>query len=229
MIIAMAGLAGTLASGLFCLWRWYFITVTFGPALVARMVRPALWAALGSALLALLALTASRRRSGAVIVYENGLLLEQGGRRRWIPWSDIMGVRIRAVRYGLPSISWGSRTCTILDLISGPQVRLPGGLDGFPDLIETIKQAVYPRLADGFRQAINQGQEVGFGPVKLTPLGILVRGRKLLRWQDLSGPRLQGGQLLLPAMKGRPIRVPVEQVPNADLCFQFIQQLGQNP
>jgi hypothetical protein len=229
LIIALVSLAVTLGAALFALWRWYFITVTFGPALVSRMLRPALWMALGFAILALLALMASRRRQSAAIVYEAGLLVDQGRRRRWIHWTDILAVRISAVRYGLHGVSWGGRVRASLDLAAGRSVRLPSGLEAYPELIEAIKRAVYPRLADGYRQLINQGLEVGFGPIRLTQQGVL-HGRKLLRWQDLGACRLEGGQLVLtPRLKAPRIRLPAEQVPNVDLCFQLIQQLGQNP
>jgi hypothetical protein len=91
----------------------------------------------------------------------------------------------------------------------------------------TVKANLYPRYLTRYRQHLNQGQSIDFGPVQLTPNGI-VFGRKECHWSALEGVSLARGRLTITVNTGPRMKsysIPARKIPNSDLCAQLIQNI----
>jgi hypothetical protein len=218
-----------LVSALIGAYHWYLATTQYGPAVVSRWSTPWFLAAGGlSACGLILALLLWRNRGREARVYRAGLTYRLRGQTIQIAWPDILRVHADAVRYGIFGLIWGGDLQLRLELRDGRKIRLTRALEGLPDLVEKIKRNVFPLLLAGYSRAFNLGQELSFGPVTLTAIGIS-RGGRLLPWAELAGADLERGVLKLTPIRGsanRGLKVPVRQIPNFDVCLQLIQNLG---
>jgi len=225
---AAIGLGGTVIAGIVAIWRWNFAYSHYGPVAIWRWTAPALWAVFCFSLIGLFSLLyVSRSKNLHVCLHASGMTFQRGRRREIILWEEIRSIHTAAVRYGLSSLVWGAQTTLVLHTNNRRKIRLTQVLTDLNSLVETVKHHVYPGLLTGYRQIINQGGSLPFGPLLLTPKGVQ-RDRQFLGWQEIGKVYLGRGFLSIPSRqnrKSRPIRVPVRQVPNIDLCVQLIQHL----
>jgi hypothetical protein len=211
-------------------YRWYLATTQYGPAVVGRWSTP--WFIAAAALTGLgfvIAVLMWRSRGLAVSLYDAGLGYRRGGHTKLTPWGDIRRLNASAVRYGIFGLIWGGEMQVRLDLRDGGQIRLTRAVADLPDLVEKIKQRIYPHLLAGYTRAFNQGHAIEFGPITLNGDGVL-KGKKLMPWTELAGAELERGVLRLTPVQGgsaRRMKVPAHHIPNLDVCLQLIQTLGQ--
>ncbi len=234
-VYALAGwtaVAVSLAAALFAIGRALFAYQTYGPLAVERWSSPSAYASGGFLVAGAVLLLLGRGRGGRLVhQHERGLSIQRGRRGSALPWDDIRQVHTRSVRYGLGRWPGGRQDSLMLVTRDGRRFHLDQSLGDYDVLVETVKRNVYPPLLDAYTRAFNHGQEVPFGPLRLTPDGIR-NGRKLLRWQDVAQARLERGWLeALPADRrpGPRLRFPVRSIPNVDLCLQLIQELSRHP
>ncbi|MEX0787350.1 MAG: DUF6585 family protein [Anaerolineales bacterium] len=214
----------------FGFYRWYFAYARFGPAVVWRWASPA-WvlAALLFGLGGLLALRALRVAPRRVHLYAGGLVWIEGRRSRALAWSEIAQIYTAGVSYGLLGMVWGNRVRVTLLPARGRPIRLTEDLAHLDSLLEAIKHSVYPRLLAESRQAFNAGAALAFGPLMLQKDGI-VRGARRIPWSSVKAANLESGRLQIQIADGAGssrLRVSANQIPNADLCLQLIQILGE--
>ncbi len=211
-------------------YRWYFAFSRYGPAVVWRWSAPALLIGGGLGLLAIFSgALAWRRRPPTIRVHRRGLSLVRGSSLERVEWRDVRRIHTNAVRYGLPLLPLSREAEVTLELLDGRRIRLPHTLDGFLELVETVKRHVYPGLLTEYTAAFNQGRPLAFGPIVLTAQGVQ-QGKQVLPWQSISQATLIDGRLTVEAaMGGRPerLKIPVHLIPNVDLCVQLIQKLGK--
>ncbi|HET7011881.1 MAG TPA: DUF6585 family protein [Anaerolineales bacterium] len=222
-IMGLAAAAGILAAG-----RGLFAYQAYGPLAVDRWAAPAAYAAGILALLGLVFLLIGRVQ-GRVLVRQHarGLVIERGRRGSAIPWDEIRAIHTMSIRYGPGRLPWGRQDELMLITRDGRRYRLHQALTDFDELVAAIKQGVYPRLLEAYTQSFNQAQPLPFGPLQLTPSGI-VNGRKTLAWADVGLAQLDQGMLVVKPKEGRRaprLRFPVRAVPNVDVCLQLIQEL----
>ena len=166
-----------------------------------------------------------------VFQHEQGLSIQRGRRGSALHWGDIRQVHTRSVRYGLGRWPGGRQDSLVLLTRDGRRFHLDQSLSDYDALAETVKRNVYPPLLDAYTRAFNHGQEIPFGPLRLTREGIQ-NGRKTLRWPNVAQARLERGWLeALPTDRraGPRFRFPVRSIPNVDLCLQLIQELSRHP
>jgi hypothetical protein len=230
--LIIASLLGAIASLSLALFRWNFAFSHFGPAVIWRWTRPYLTAALVLAAFALLQGWLRRReRRHQVSTHEHGLLLRNGKRVVFVPWGSIEGIRISAVRYGLPGWIWGDRSQLMLETNDAARHRFTGALTDLHSLIGEIKTQVFPRLLQRYRTRLEGHQPLEFGPIRLFPDALQFR-RKVIPWKRVRGASLHDGQFWIEFETDRgsaTARLPARIVPNADLCKQLIESIEFRP
>ena len=234
-VYALAGwtaVAFSLAAALFAIGRALFAYQTYGPLAVERWFAPSAYASGGFLVAGAASFFLGRGRGGMVVrQHERGLSIQRGRRGSALLWGDIRQVHVRSVRYGLGRWPGGRQDSLVLVTRDDRRFHLDQSLSDYDALAETVKRNVYPPLLDAYTRAFNHGQEIAFGPLRLTPEGIQ-NGRKTLRWPNVAQARLERGWLeALPADRraGPRLRFPVRSIPNVDLCLQLIQELSRHP
>jgi hypothetical protein len=230
--LIIASLVGALASSGFAIYRWNFAYTRFGPAVIGRWTRPYLTAAIILvAFAALQGFLRRRERRHQVSTHVRGLLLRDGKRVLFIPWGSIDGLRIAAVRYGLPGWIWGDQSQLTLDTNDGDHHRLTGALTDLHALIRDIKTQVFPRLLQEYRRDFEHRKPLKFGPISLLPDGLQIR-RHTIPWENVRGAVIAGGRFEVSRITARGEArksLPVRIVPNADLCKQLIESIEIRP
>jgi len=228
LAVTLLGSIGTVGAFACAIFRWYFAYHHFGPAVVGRWTTPALilssvFAAIGAMGL-ILYLSA---RSYRVTTNEIRVQITNRKHAVSIPWDDIEFVRSSSIRYGLAKFEWGNRSTLWIHTSNDQIFRFTNNLMDFNSLAETVKANLYPRYLARYRQDLNQGQSIDFGPIQLTPKSI-VFGRRKCHWSALAGVSLARGRLTITANEGQRMKsysIPSRKIPNSDLCAQLIQNI----
>jgi hypothetical protein len=228
MAVTTLGFIGAIAAFIWAIFRWYFAYHHFGPAVVGRWTTPALILSLVFAATGAIGLILyMSARSYRVTTNEINVLIKKRNHAVSIPWEEIKFVRSSSIRYGVAKLEWGNRSTLWIHTSSGQVFRFVNNLKDFNSLAETVKANLYPRYLAHYRQYLNQGQSIDFGPVQLTPNGI-VFGRKECHWSELEGVSLARGRLTITVNRGPRMKsysIPARKIPNSDLCAQLIQNI----
>ncbi len=228
LAVTMLGLIGAIAAFAYAIYRWYFAYHHFGPAVVRRWTTPALILTLVLAAIGAIGLILYlSARSYRVVTNETSLQIQKRNRAISIPWEEIEFVRSSSIRYGLAKFEWGNRSTLWVHTSSGQVFRFVNNLMDFNSLAEAVKAALYTRYLARYREDLNQGRSINFGPIQLTPNGI-VFGRKECHWSTLEDVSLARGRLTITANEGQRMKsysIPARKIPNSDLCAQLIQNI----
>lgn len=209
---------------------WLLAYTEYGPAVVWRWSLPWLALALISLPLALFGTAALwRNRNLRFHLFDDGFVFARGGTRVGAHWSEVQGLLVTAVQYGILGISWGQRIRLQFDLVDGRQLEINEPLEDEENLVDEIKSHVYPDMLEAYRAAFNDGHPIVFGPITINRSGIRAE-RNAIAWSQLEWAQLQSGTVMIqphPGAGARGIKVAAANVPNVDLCVQLIQALGQ--
>ena len=228
LAMTMFGLIGAVAALAYAIYRRYFAYHYFGPAVVSRWTKPSLILSLVFAAIGVIGLLLYlRARSYRVLTDETKLQIKKRNHTISIPWEDIEFVRSSSIRYGLAKFEWGNRSTLWIHTSNSQVFRFVNNLMDFDGLAEAVKGNLYPQYLARYRQELNQGQSIDFGPIQLTPNGI-VFGRKECQWSALEDVSLARGRLTITANDGQRMKsysIPARKIPNSDLCAQLIQNI----
>ena len=228
LTVTTLGFIGAIAAFIWAIFRWNFAYHYFGPAVVGRWTTPALILSLVLAAMGAIGLILYLSvRSYRVTTNEISVLITKRNHSIAIPWEEIEYVRSSSIRYGVAKLDWGNRSTLWIHTSNDQVFRFANNLTDFNSLAETVKANLYPRYLAHYRQYLNQGQSIDFGPVQLTPNGI-VFGRKECHWSALEGVSLARGRLTITVKNGPRMKsysIPARKIPNSDLCAQLIQNI----
>lgn len=207
------------------LWRTYYGYTHFGPAAASTWGRT--WFYLAGVLVILLLLYSLRRLIRAhrrVEVYTQGLKLYLPARRPLtIPWKNIAGVTTSTTRDAF--LGWKSKpkhSLTISTVHHGTR-KIDHRFKQVQDLIEIVKEQVYPLLLPPLKTAFHQGKTIPFGRIQLSRRGITVDQTKL-PWSYIKGLTARDGQLIIKLSTQKERRIPVQDIQNIDLFIQLIKE-----
>ena len=211
-------------------YRWYLAYTHYGPAVVWPWSLP--WFSAGAlfallTLVVLIMLLAHRRLE--VRLYQGGLVYQGRGPQIALAWNQVRQIRASAVRYGIFGLIWGGEMDIWLEGSGERRLHLTRAFSNLPELVDSIKQKVYPLLLASYTRAFNRGGTLAFGPLEMNGQG-LTKGSQKMAWGELESAVLDRGVLTLQPVRSsraRRIRLPAHQVPNVDICLQLIQNLGQ--
>ncbi len=224
----VVGVLAAIAMIILAILRWNFALSHFGPGVVGRWAAlPLLTAAilLGTAFAALMYLTL--RRHAFVRVGQSGLTYEIGRRRRHYPWSELCDLTQSVVRYGLPFWRWGTRSSLGVSTTSGRTLKFHGALHELEPFIHAIKQNLYPRRLQDYRDALAQRERLVFGPLECSAKALVYR-KKMYSWDQVRSVDLEGGHLhvgLVTNSGNKRLQIPTSRIPNPDLCAQLLKNI----
>jgi hypothetical protein len=231
IFLVFLGFGGALLALSFAVWRWYFAYRHFGPAVVWRWASPALGTSAGLTLVGLFGVFSLWRIRGMTVsVHPNSLVILQGDHRITVPWKDIEEIHTSVMRYGFLTPTQENRVRLALRLKNGRRLRFSDAIEDLPRLSDEIKLHVYPKLFQAKRRAFNQGQELSFGALNISPSHLKL-GSRILKWDQLESVKLLEGYLevqhKIDQNKGGKIRIPARKIPNVDLSLQLLEELIQ--
>jgi hypothetical protein len=229
LILSCIGFLGMFAFITIGFLRWRFAMNHFGPAAVWRWITPPLWGVIGLGLFGLVSLILRFRTSQLEIQLTPMAITYRKGRNLKVyRWDEVNRMYITSIRYGILKLSWSRKTEALLHFHNGQRLKINQAFERIETLMDSVKRYVYPIMFSRYRNAFNRGESIPFGPLVLTPQGIM-NGRKIVRWQELTKIDLQGGFLQLQSTqnsRGKKYTIPVHRIPNIDLCIQLLQHFG---
>lgn len=207
------------------LWRTYYGYTNFGPAAAAAWGKT--WFYLAALLLIGLLLYTLRRLIRAhrwVKVYPQGLKVARPGRQELvIPWKEIHGLNTSTTRQSF--LLWKSRPkhSLTLDTTQHGRVHLDHRIQQIEDLIEIVKEQVYPLLFPELKSRFHQGQSIAFGRIQLSRQGLMI-DQSELPWSYIKGLTARDGQLIVKLSSQKDRRIPVQDIQNIDLFIRLIKE-----
>lgn len=229
LLFLLLSLGGGLVSIGVLIWQWRKAILSFGPAALSRWITLPAGATLITLILVIFTfISYNRVRNGEIQVSSSGLKIIRGKRGKTIGWDDMIQIRTNVVRYGFLDLSWAKKTEIHLLTKDGGEHKIDQAFEDLDELIEVIKQTVYPRLMEEYLSAFNRGEPITFGQLVLTSDGLLY-GRKALRWNVMGPARVEKGYLQISSIDGRKgsrFNIPAHKIPNIDLCIEIMSQLS---
>jgi hypothetical protein len=230
--LGFAGLGGALVLFAIGVWRAYLAFQHYGPALVWRWSTLSWIAAAALALVGLGSLfTLWRWYDLKITAHANGMTIQRKRKRFIYFWRHVRIIRTISSRYLLPSLGASPRSEVQLILANRKTVRLTHQVDGLDQLVETIKERVYPRLMGDYVKAFRMGKAIKFGPLILTLDSVKYR-RRSIPWDQVRGTEISRGKLDVLWEEGKRsarMSIPTRKIPNVEICFQLIRRLGLHP
>lgn len=207
------------------LWRTYYGYTKYGPGAAAAWGRG--WFFLSGGLLIFLLLYTLRRLIRAhrrVEVFAAGLKLHAPGRRpQFVPWQEITGLTTTSVRHSF--LGWKSKPRQKLTLITRNRGTrtIDHRIRKIGDLIDIVKEQVYPLRLPVLKKGLHQGKTLSFGRIQLSRRGLIV-DQSDLPWSYIKGLTTRDGQLIIKLSKQKERRIPVQDIHNIELFIQLIKE-----
>ena len=145
--LGAVGLGGALVMVTIGVWRAYLAYQHYGPALVWRWSTPS-WIAAGVlVLVGLGSLFALWRRHGIKVrAFANGMTYQRKRKPQVYFWRHVRSIRTSSSRYFLPFLGTSGRSELLLTMTNRRTLRLTNVIAGLNQVVETVKERVYPRL-----------------------------------------------------------------------------------
>jgi hypothetical protein len=157
-----------------------------------------------------------RRYRVRVVVHEKGLVIDRPGGRLGVPWTGIRALTTKVVVWhpvALPFLREALCTCRVT-CADGTRVVLDEALRDVMALVDAIDQATLAHRLEGAWRTFHDSGAVHFGPLTLTPEGLVCRGKRL-PWDQVRAQTVDSDWLLVsrpgdgfPWCRVRPWRVP---------------------
>jgi hypothetical protein len=156
-----------------------------------------------------------------VAIFEKGLVFSHFG-KKVISWKEIIGIQTQTINRHF----WGmfQRTnyrCT-LHTRSNSAIRINHPQRSLDKVIGHIKSNVYPVIYGEYQDQYRSKGNLRFGPIITYRNGISLDGRNL-SWNDIRSITIQHGRLVLELAESSHLKIPIGEIPNAELFLQFIQ------
>jgi hypothetical protein len=161
-----------------------------------------------------------------VRLYEDGLTWAQGGEEWRYRWEDVeCFYRSDVFLYGSGPLSEANRVTVTLELRDDTAVTFSDWqVEKCPLLADMVQTRVTRALLPGAREELEES-EADFGPIRLRRDGLTVEGT-FFAWQRVRRLWLEFGKLLCEVRPGKPVSVPLADVPNYLVLFSLLSELG---
>jgi hypothetical protein len=142
-----------------------------------------------------------------------------------VRWEDIAAIHQRSVAYSVDFVPVASFQSFTVYRKEGKPVQLSSNLKAVGVLGQAILRETYRILFPRLWEQIDRDQEVAFGPLSASRLGLNYGGRGL-SWIELERVQFANGQLRLMLANGRVwARIPVKRVANLLVLLGVINRL----
>lgn len=209
-------------------WRSLYAYTTYGLVAADFWGRPWFYVSIVAVVIVvLLALDSFTRMRRFAAVHVNGLRLRPGFSRIYSRfWSEIDGLSTQIIQERFLHLNLRTSYQITLHLKDGLRLRLRGPLENMPELIQSIKDNLYPQRLPELRAAYQSGAWVSFGPLSLQSDGLALPGGKgtHIPWEQVLELQVQNGDLVVQVQDRPATRIPVSEIPNLELMLDLSQQ-----
>jgi len=234
----LPGAAAILAPLAYGLWRADTAYRQYGSTAAETWSRPWFYLA-GLGTIVFLLLLALRRWQSRkfVTLHPNGLAIFQPlGRVKRLFWKELAGVTVCNERENFLGVPWRLRFTASLIPHTGKLVRLDPVIQNQPELVEKIKENLYPERMAEMQAGFQDGRWLNFGPLEIHLNGLRLAdvhskdlngpetGREPLPWRRVERLEVKTGFLVVELDTGKQHSVPISQIPNFELLIQLIDQ-----
>ncbi|MEQ4724149.1 DUF6585 family protein [Nonomuraea sp. B19D2] len=130
-------------------------------------------------------------------VCERGLVETRGGRVYVLPLERITGVRRAVTELYINGVHHATAHAATIETVDGDSFTYNNRFQNIEDLVEILRQKVVAdHLLPILMERFNAGETVAFGPLSVSPEGI-VRKKKMLTWDELGSTAIEQGRLAL--------------------------------
>lgn len=155
-----------------------------------------------------------------VALYQTGLLINNGV-KRFYPWTQIKAIqscknKIYFVFFELKE----TYRCTLF-LNNGKNLKISKSIKNFPDLIDNLKNNIYPIIKPDLNDMFIKGKWLNFGSLKIQKNSFKFQSLRA-PWNLVNRITLSSGTLVIELSNHKTIHIPVCGIPNLELLLQII-------
>lgn len=168
----------------------------------------------------------------SAVVYQNGFAYFDGRKKQIARWTDIASLSMKVVKrtyYGFIPIGT-ERTYTFVD-VNGQKFKIDNTLDKVENLIEVVREKIYPYTYGRAHQAYEAGQTAQFGAANLNRDQGLQIGKKSFRWDEIDKMRVVNGMVEIKSKKKglfATASAPIADISNADVFLELVSKAIQD-
>jgi len=227
LLLGLLGLLLIAAPAILGLLQTYQVYIRYGPATVLPTYHPWIVSSLTS-LACLLAIGFYKhiQSKGAIFIYKDVIVIKPPLRKSLhLTWEQITGIAFSQESLGIRTKNFPELKLKATLYTRKGQRILLNNFCAHQDMIKIvtyIKAKLYPRLEPELRKHLLAGQEITFGPLRLTHRGIALR-RIQYPWAEIKRVTIHQGCLLIYLRQGNPLLLPVAKIPNIELLLSLIK------
>ncbi|MEW6717529.1 MAG: DUF6585 family protein [Chloroflexota bacterium] len=224
LTLLLPGMLGVLTPLGYGVWRVNYAYTHYGP--VAAKAWGQTWfliSCLAALIFLLLSLYRLRLAHQFVAIYQNGLHIQpKPGRKHVLGWKHIKGLIISGTQERFLGITWRVREKATLQLIDDKKITLPS-LPGKSEMLESIKEKLYPHLLESMQMEYRAGNTLSFGQLTFDQHGLHLPHCSMY-WKNIQQMHLENGALVIKLNNGKQKSIPASQIPNLELLLQLVKQ-----
>ncbi|HJS29361.1 MAG TPA: DUF6585 family protein [Anaerolineales bacterium] len=214
-----------LAVGAYGLQRGYYGYSRFGLVAAAAWVTP--WLAASAVLIIPLGawlLYRGMSRSSVLSIHRQGLQARFGrGKEYSITWPSLAGIKYEGVQTFMLFLPQPTVYRLAILPTHGPRLDFEDRFGRLNLLVEEIKKSYYPVKLPVYRQAVNSGRPVAFGPLQLESGGVNL-GDDRIPWSEIEGVDVERGNLIFRIKSRKAARLRAFDVPDLELLLALIEE-----
>ncbi len=192
-----------------------------------NVFRPEVWFAAGIIFLlpfAFVILNRFNSSGKAVGLYTKGLRLKNIVKQDvFLPWNRISGVRTSVSAFHFLGLPVKNRHIVYIEPDQGPEIRLSDEICDLEELVELIKNNVYPILLPEMTTGFKQGNTIRFGKIQVNRQQVIVKS-KPIPLDSIRELKVESGTLFLKSDRYKSIRLQTSGISNVELLLSLINQ-----
>lgn len=163
-------------------------------------------------------------RGARVALHEHGVLVERGGERHTALWDEIAAVTEKVEKVYMNGQYVYNRYLYTIDKSDGQSFALNNMVSKVDRIGGALKEKTFERLYPQAAQAIERGEKVSFGSLRVDQNGFEGNGERFL-WTQLAAMRLKDGQLEIKDRNGKAVfKSQYGLTPNAHVLLPLLQK-----
>jgi hypothetical protein len=165
-----------------------------------------------------------QNRGGRVALHERGVLVERRGERHTALWDEITAVTEKVEKVHVNGQHIYDRYLYTIEKTGGESFALSNMVKGVSGIGSALKEKTFERLYAQASQAIERGEKVSFGSLKVDMNG-LEEGSKKFLWTQLAAVKIKDGQIEIKERGGKAvIKALYGLTPNAHVLLVLLHK-----
>jgi hypothetical protein len=208
----------------FGLYRTLYGYSSFGPAAAAAWGQN--WFLIGAVLVLFLLFYTLRRLRKThtwIEIYEWGLYFHfPAGRKKILPWDDILGVTNFSVSKSFLGFSRKPKHHLQLYSRKNKKISCHPDLQDWDGLKKTIKKQIYQRLRPHLLQAFQEGETIPFGGVLISKEKLYLSNQEI-PWDFIKDIKVDKGKFVINLTEQKKIEMPIKNIINLEILIHIIK------